>query len=393
MRRPLIVLVAVLSPLLVLGEVRAAPGTDGQAESAASQPAPAAPADVDAEGMPACAIAMIRGLPAPGRWTTFSPDSKVLTSYGGDGKVWLWDIAAGKATQHLRVTEDIVGILGFADKSTILGYGRERDNIIRIYNCGADQEIAEIRLPFGPRLHGGWWNSCEYAVLSSDRSTVATAHADGTVRFWDSHTGGQLGSTLDLPKIHAGAGRAFRIAFSHEDRYLALRCNDVIIYDRLTETHRTMPALKGTHVWSFAFSPDTGLLGGLDQETQCVVLADPKTGEETGRLCGPGTNGASDFVFSPSSTLLAASFFDPDICLWRLDSKQPLGRLRVPGPLYSLTRSGEGRIVEEHLGANICELVFSPDGRYLASRSSNGLVVLWDVEQVLRREDPATAGR
>jgi WD40 repeat protein/transcriptional regulator with XRE-family HTH domain len=67
-------------------------------------------------------------------------------------------------------------------------------------------------------------------------------------------------------------------------------------------------------------------------------------------------------VFSPDGKLLASGSVDGTIILWNVESGQPVGE-----PL------------RKHTGV-VSGLAFSPDGKLLASSSQDGTIILWDVK-------------
>jgi tetratricopeptide (TPR) repeat protein len=82
-------------------------------------------------------------------------------------------------------------------------------------------------------------------------------------------------------------------------------------------------------------------------------------------------------VFSPDGQRLASASWDGTVKVWEASSGKELHTLRghTPGGLGAV-----GGILASHsfVGVGVTHLVFSPDGRRLASAGAEGMVILWE---------------
>ena len=149
------------------------------------------------------------------------------------------------------------------------------------------------------------------------------------------------------------------IAFSPGGRLLASASYDTIrLWD--VEPGEQVQNLGGhTHsLYAVAFSPDGGLLAsGSDDDT--VRLWDVETGEQVQKL-GWNAYRVNAVTFSPDGRLLASASNDKTIRLWDVET---------------------GVLVQQLEGHRdtVNVVTFSPNGRLLASTSSDGMIKLWDM--------------
>jgi WD40 repeat protein/transcriptional regulator with XRE-family HTH domain len=250
-------------------------------------------------------------------------------------------------------------------------------------------------------------------AVSADGAVLASASADGTLRFWDlrrrrplgqpirSAAGsiavvavspqGRLVATGDLggavqvwatadrhavgAPLHCPTGRSNALAFSPDGRVLAAACRDGTI--RLWETAQRRPlAFSPLHVLDTSSHPDAGIAAltfspngrilASGDSLGNIQLWDAATGApyashpgELGLLSGH-TDALTSLAFSPDSTLLASASADGTIRLWDVAGERPRG---IPLP-------SRGGIVDV--------LAFSAQGT-LAAGSEDGTIRLWDV--------------
>jgi WD40 repeat protein len=320
----------------------------------------------------------------------FSRDGRVLASGHWNGEITIWDVPT-RAPQRTVATNDrvlalawngsrriAVGLISGAVRVIDTRSGAVVGRDIQAHGNGtwALTYLAEDRL-----ITGGWdatiavWDLASGAVdgprlaghqfgirslaLSADGNTLASAGLDGTVRLWDIKARRALGEPLQ-----GHTGYVESVALSPDGRILASASGDatVRLWNVAARTPLTRPfrAHQGS-VWSVAFAPSgTGLVsGGGDGK---LVLWDLSVVHPLATpLPGSASKGIGQLVFSPDGTWLAGADTGGNVLVWRCD-----------------TQCASPRVLRGHT-KSVWRVAFDPDSTVLASAGTDHTVRVWDL--------------
>jgi WD40 repeat protein len=328
----------------------------------------------------------------------FSPDGRLLAVGNTQGAVRLWDTAAGRLLRELKGDESWMFAVGFSpDGQRLAGACRRAvcvwdvptgrqlhvlgghtadingvafrpdgrllasasdDGTIRLWEAAAGGAPVAVR-----RGHtGGVWD----VAFSPDGACLASAGRDGTVKLWDTGAGAEaavLRAETDPLQAVAWSPDGSRLAAAGEGRVVRI-CD--------TRTGRALHALTGhtEAVQSVAFSPNGAWLAsaGLDGTAR---LWDAATGREVRALGGP-TGPVSGVAFAPDGLRLASTGRDGTVRVWEAATGRQI--LAFPG-----ARAPAGVPLGEALTAYFYEVAWSPDGKRLAS-CLGGTANVWDAD-------------
>jgi WD40 repeat protein len=211
--------------------------------------------------------------------------------------------------------------------------------------------------------------------LSPDRTVLAVAAADGTLRLWDVARTGRP-AAIGSPLVPKTGSPLYAVAFSPDGRILAAagRAKVVSLWNVSNPgkpVHLGIPLTgpKNT-VYSLAFSPDGRLLaaGSADDTVRLWSMAAPGRPRPLATLTG-FAGYVESVAFSPDSRTLAAGSADKTVRLW--DVFDPAHTVRLGRPLRGPA-------------ALVSSVAFSPDGRLLAAGSEDDKVWLWNVARPRR---------
>ena len=206
----------------------------------------------------------------------------------------------------------------------------------------------------------GHSDSVNAVAFSPDRTTLASASSDGTVKLWD------VARRELLATLEGHSYPVMAVAFSRDGSLASGSWNDgVKLWD--VTTQKETATLDG--IAPLAFSPDGTLLAS-GSGNRTIALWDVRTLEKIATFEGH-TEQINTVAFSPDGTLLASGSGhlgseDQTVRLWDLEKREEVATI-------------------EHTGA-IWSVAFAPDGALLASAvgSPDNQVRLWDVRT--RRE-------
>ncbi len=197
---------------------------------------------------------------------SFTPDGKSLVSQGRDGLVHSWEVATGRDGGPWRGQQDFVFGLALSPDGTLLASAgrvprhianRSNDLSITLWSTPTRREIRHLVVPDGLS-----------AVVFSPRGNVLASRGwDGTVRVWETATGGErCRFSAPLPQSPA-------IAFSPDGRLLAMGCQDGTLRFMDLDAGKLCGQVRGPQgsIHSVAFSPDGRLLASRRADTTILL--------------------------------------------------------------------------------------------------------------------------
>ena len=158
------------------------------------------------------------------------------------------------------------------------------------------------------------------------------------------------------------------VAFSPDGKILASGSRDgtIILWDVVTRqpigqplVGETRTDVANTTITSIAFSSDGNILASSSL-MGTIILWDVATHQPIGKPLTERTTYILGMVFSPDGKTIASEDSNR-IILWNIVTRQPIRMLSLEP--YEIN-----------------SIVFSPDGKIIASGSGNGTIILWDVD-------------
>jgi WD40 repeat protein len=273
----------------------------------------------------------------------FSHDGRLLATPSRDGTIRLWDVASAR---ELRVLEGHTGevlLVSFAPNDKLVASGGA-DGLIQLWDPAYGILEATLR---------GHTGIVDIVAFSPDGRLLASASRDGSVRLWD------VERRTEVRTLKANAPPVWALAFSGDGRSLATGGSDRNL--RLLDVRSGAELLVRQHpeqVTSLVILPDGRTLatGGGDGVVRLWSLAVGTLRQELPGRGGPLTG----LSVSGDGRLLAASGLDGAVRVWDLEASPPRRQTFRLFPYRD----------------QVFSVVFSPEGRHLATANPDGTVYL-----------------
>jgi WD40 repeat protein/tetratricopeptide (TPR) repeat protein len=341
--------------------------------------------------------AIFRGHTAPVLAVSWSPDGKRLASASHDQTIRLWS-PEGEESFILRGhTNDVHAVQWSSDGQRLASAGA--DHTVRVWNqgqgwkatilpghadlvravcwspddkrlasAGADETVRiwDVNAPEPNPILGRHSNRVTAASWSPDGRCLASASADKTIKLWDA------GRRREIATLRGHNDEVLAVSWSPDGKRLASASKDGTIKVWDQDARKEVASFRGhtSAVWAVIWSPEGEKLASSGDDGS-MRLWEATTGQSVVVLPVLGRrNGASGVSWSADGQMIA--------CSGGAAGDVALGRYTVE--LWSAAAAQRTKILRGHSGP-VAMVSLSPDGKRLASASSDMTIKLWDVDK------------
>ncbi len=309
----------------------------------------------------------------------FDKNGSILVSANFNGSVDYWSLKSYREISTLYESEcdyasdvtfspdaTLFTCHGFKGYKVIFNHGRFGYSI-QILDNFAHKAVQLWSLPTGKELIGPWNNTTSHELVLSQNTQKLAVYESNNIRGWHVETG------VELFNIDIGDTRFIEdMKFSPDGKWLALDESSEKLKVWNVATPDNPPYISKYQAKAFAFSPNSQIIAILSQGN--IYLedinspADDEPKSITTNLYGLFSKG---LVFSPDNTIVVASRES----IMSMSSKIKVFDVESGEEIVSL--SGHTEPIES--------LVFSHDGKVLASCSHDGTILLWDWDKISKK--------
>jgi WD40 repeat protein len=350
---------------------------------------------------------------------TFSPDGGLVAMSGTKGTITIWDTETGALKATLTSARDRISGFAISKDGRTAATRDYIDKSVRLWDAASwelKQTLPGRKNNLETKLKSGLGFEEEFGPVpfSPDGQTVLSEREDDLVAISDVSNGHER-MTLNHDTRDSGAKDVFKAMFLAGSRhFLALQTGYSVdgrwiftingdksakIWDATTGQLKTN-IVNSERVYRAIFSPDSTVLLTVEQQG-AMKIWDVETGHLIGQVAPKGflENLMKSFEFRPDGSVVA-SFFLGDTRLWNVKTGEMLFKLpdsqttdatfspdgrwlatassdkQSAGKIWNVA-TGEKRLSLASTGDKSVSVIFNPSGTLLATTNDKG-VVLWD---------------
>lgn len=264
--------------------------------------------------------------------------------YRSAGSLQLWDVSSRERLWQGEEFRFGVPAVAYSPDEQRIAMGNFADNFLRMIDANSGKQIKEIR---------GHRSKIASVAFSPNGKMIATASLDRDIKIWDATT------YRELKTITGHSDFVYSIAFSGDGKRILTGSFDrtARIWD--VETGKEVQQLKGHKgpVQQAVYSRDGRLIATAAGDST-VRIYDAASSEFLLTLRGH-RNKVESIAFALNSHRIATASADKSVRLWD-------------------TLSG-AELLKLNLDAIVRVVLFTPDGRYLATGGDDKVIKLWEV--------------
>lgn len=357
----------------------------------------------------------LEGGAARGWCKAFSPDGRTFIA-SDEGVIRFWDVATGRKEREIATSSTVYQLALSPDGrllATVGGSPQRRDDVLRLWDLASGKEVRQLTMPSKPGVNGVP-QGFNHVAFAADSKTLIASGQDGVVRFWDPSTGKETRTLVvdshgTSPTALSQDGKMLAVVTSethrigHHDKnnpLFAIGGSAIRLID-LASGKDLQPRveLQGGHYGTDLASD--GRTAATITRDNAVLLWDPATGKERGRLEGHSNLVNAVRILPDGRTLLSASV-DGTLRVWDLTAGKEVRRLNAPFVgigLFAVSADGKTAVLaqgEETVAlvdvANGTEIrrlkvggegvegaAFAPDGKTLIVWARDHTAHVWDL--------------